>query len=265
MPSRKLDRSMPLLELRREIVWSAIACHGDSGALAHAPRFDQLAIEWQAVFLRSLLLEEAIVATDQVADRVDDRCDEHVDDFHIEVLRAGHQDRSALVYTLYFSERPSSIKRPVLGPELETLRSWLPLLAVEEEPGLATFHAIFTQDVADAEAAIQAQTSAEELVRRSREVGEVAQFFDRVQRVRDDVFGDLERHRAQHPELRLARDYAGRFFLKTPRPALTDEERRARAEAKAEAKERATADAERKRKLQEQIRAAKRELAKIKR
>lgn len=261
MPARKLNRAMSLLELRREIVWSQGACESDPIARPHAVRFDQLLEVWWPTYFAALALEDAVLRAGLAITCIDERCDQHVDAFNLALLVVVNQDRRSPHYTLYFNDKPSRIKRPVLGEELETLRGWLPLLARETEPRLQPFHAVFAQDVADADAALAARMDAEETLRHSRVAGPIARFFDRVERVRDDVYGQIDQYRLQHPELGLPRNVAGQFFLKTPPRELNEQQRQARAEAKAA--ERAK-KAERKAKLRaakEKLREARRELA----
>lgn len=262
---RKLDRSMSFPELRREIVWSQSACQNERIPHSHEARFGQLLEEWGPLYLAALALEDAMVHADLTIMAIDDRCDQHVDAFNLALVVVVNQDRRAPHYTLYFKEKPSRIKRPVLGEELATLRGWLLLLARETDPRLQPFHALFAQDVADADAALAAHMAAEKALRYSRVAGEIARFFDRVERVRDDVYAQIEQFRVQHPELGLPRGFAGQFFMKTPPRPLNEEQRRARAEAKA--RERAK-KAEQKTKLrgaQQRLREARRELAAFRR
>jgi hypothetical protein len=256
---------MSFPELRREIVWSQSACEDERIPRGHEARFGQLLEEWVPLYFATLALEDAVIRADQAILAIDDRCDQHVDAFNLALVVVVNQDRRAPHYTLYFKEKPSRIKRPVLGEELTTLRGWLPLLARETDPRLQPFHALFAQDVADADAALLARTAAEKALRHSRAVGEIARYFDRVERVRDDVYAQIEQFRAQHPELGLPRGFAGQFFMKTPPRQLNEEQRRARAEAKA--RERAK-KAEHKTKLRaarQRLREARRELAAFKR
>jgi hypothetical protein len=265
MPARKLDRSSSMSELRREIVWSQAACEGDPIARPQAQRFGQLLEEWQPTFFNTVQYEDGLLRAEQAASRINDRCDDHIDEFHLAVLTVTGEDRSAPHYTLYFQEPPSRIKRLVLDPKREMLRDWLPILGREEDPRLKPFHAKFTQDVADADAALKARTAADKALRHSREVGEVSQLYDRVEQVRDDVYGLLDQHRAQHPELALPRNFASRFFLKAPPRKLTEEQRQAKAEAKARERAEKAAKLEARRAAQEKFRQARRELAALKR
>jgi hypothetical protein len=265
MPARKLDRSMSLAELRREIVWSQGACEDEPSARPHAVRFGQLLEEWQPLYFKTLSLDDAVLRAVQSITRIDNRCDGHVDDFNVALLAVVNQNRRAPHYALYFKDIPSRIKRPVLGDELATLRDWLPLLERETDPRLQPFHALFSQDVADANAALAARTAAEEALRHSRATGEIARFFDRVELVRDDVYGQLDQYRVQHPELDLPRDYASQFFLKTPPRELNEEQRQARAQAKAQERAEKAAREEKRRAAKEKLRAARRELAELRR
>jgi hypothetical protein len=265
MPARKLDRSSSMSEVRREIAWSQAACDGDPIARPQALRFSQLLEEWQPTFFSTVQYEDGLLRAEQAVARIDDRFDDHINDFHLAVLTVTGEDRSLPHYTLYFNAPPSRIKRYVLGPKLETVRAWLPILEREEDPRLKPFHAKFTEDVAAADAALETRTAAEKTLRHSREVGEVAQFYDRVEQVRDDVYAFLDQHRAQHPELGLPRNFASRFFLKAPPRKLTEEQRQARAEARTRERAERAAKLAMQRAAQEKFRQARRELAAFKR
>ncbi|HEX2568975.1 MAG TPA: hypothetical protein VH877_05395 [Polyangia bacterium] len=265
MPARKLDRSGSASELRREIVWSHSACEGDPIALALAPRFAQLLVDLHPLYLNTVQYEDALLRAEQALSSINDRIDDHIDAVHLAVLTVAGEDRSDPHYTIYFQDAPSILKRLALDPKREMIRELTLTLQREQDPRLKPFLAMFTQDVTDAEAARIANLEAEKALRHSREVGEFAQFYDRVEQVRDDVYGFLDQYRAQHPELGLPRNYVGRFFLKAPPRKLTEEQRQAKAEAKAKARaEKAAKEAARKA-AQDKFRQARHELAQFKR
>lgn len=265
MPARKLDRSGSMSDVRREIVWSHAACQGDPIALAQAPRFVQLLDDWQPLYFNTVQYEDGLLRAEQALSRISDRCDDHVDEFHLALLTVTGEDRNAPHYTLYFQEPPSRIKRLALEPKREKIRGFLPTLQREEDPRLKPFYATFTLDVTDAAAVQETREDAEKALRHSREVGGVAQFFDRVEQVRDDVYGFLDQHRAQHPELALPRNFVSRFFLKAPPRKLTEEQRQAKAEAKAKARAEKAAKLAARKAAQEKFRQARHELAQFKR
>lgn len=261
MPARKLDRSANLSELRREILWSRAACQDDPIAGVHAPRFTQLLEEWQPVYFSTLQLEDAVVDAEQAIARINVRCGDHIDEFHLALLGVVGQDRTEPHYTLYFQEAPSRIKRNAFETEVATLRDWQWDLARETDPRLRPFDAVFSKDVTDAETVFAARLEAEVTLRHSREVGGVAQFFDRVEQVRDDIYAQLDQHRARHPELMLPRDFASRFFLKTPRRQPNEEKRKERAATRAKKRAQKVERQEKRKAALEKIRAARRELA----
>jgi hypothetical protein len=265
MPARKLDRTSSMSELRREIVWSQAACEGDPIARPQAQRFSQLLDEWQPTFFNTMQYEDGLLRAEQAISSIGDRCDDHIDEFHLAVLTVAGEDRSAPHYALYFPVPPSRIKHLALDPKSEMIHDWLPTLQREEDPRLKPFHAKFTQDVTDADAAKELRVEAERALRHSRDVGGVSQFYDRVEQVRDDVYGLLDQHRAQHPELMLPRNFASRFFLKAPPRKLTEEQRQAKAEARAKARAEKAAKLAARKAAQEKFRQARHELALLKR
>ena len=79
MPARKLDRSLHMSDVRREILWSRAACLDDPIAGVHAARFTQLLEEWKPAYFNTLQLEDAVVDAEQAIARIHLRCGDHVD------------------------------------------------------------------------------------------------------------------------------------------------------------------------------------------
>ena len=80
MPAPLLPRTLSLVDLRNEILYSKIACARLPHAGDQAQHFDELLEAWPAVFQKQLGCWDAITETNFVVGRVDDEIDDHIDD-----------------------------------------------------------------------------------------------------------------------------------------------------------------------------------------
>jgi hypothetical protein len=203
MGLRRLRRDQALTSLRDEIVYPAITCKRDPRAADQAPLFQALLVDWDAVFKQQLGHWDAQTEASVLVHAADDVLDEHVDDF-AGVVRTKQPGRMSY----YFEKSPSALRRPVLGAELETVRNWIPALHHETSPDLSKYAPVFQGDVKVADAAVQAETDADEANRRFREIGELAAFLDKVEATRDKVYATLDQRRVDHPEWGVDRNWA---------------------------------------------------------
>lgn len=128
MPLRTFDTEDAPLALREEITYSRDRCENHSLATKHVPVFAALLDEWQAVFAKFLALQDKIARAEARVDACDDELDPFVDEVAAALL-LGNNNRDSEEFRSYFgSKQPHEIKRPVLGDELELVRSWLPSL-----------------------------------------------------------------------------------------------------------------------------------------
>jgi hypothetical protein len=236
MVAPKLPPGISLLVLREEIVYSLAACRSDLHAAPYVASFQALLDRWSVVFMDQLSRWDAQTIAAFAIAQADDGLDVTTSDFSQELLLSVNGDRSDPHYTHYFDVSPSRLVLPVLGPELETLHGWTGSLATETDPQLQPFAARFQTQLAEADTAVAQAHAADEENRRFREIGELAEFRKQVEQERDRVAAALEAGRVAHPELKLPRDYASRFFRHRRPTALTDDEKTARAAAREQAR-----------------------------
>lgn len=234
MPAPTLPSTLSLETLRNEILWSKLACESNKYAKEHAPKFDACLAKWSIVHNEQLAHWDAQTAAQFGIWRVDARIDVRIDHFNVALLTVVNQDRKDPHYTLYMTEAPSALKKPVLGSELETVRGWVAMLQDEDEPTLKAFAAKFDKDVTEADAALEEASRADAANSQFRAVGALAQFVAEVNKSRDEVYLALEKVRMAHDD--LPKDFARQFFRGNERKE-TPEEIQAKRDARLKARE----------------------------
>ncbi len=198
---------------------------------------------WTEVHTEQLALWDAQIGADALVTIADDVLDAIVDRFSVAALAVVGQNREDSRYTLYFKTPPSSLKVPVLGPQLETLKGWSTMLATEKEPSLAAFSKELKSALKRANEAIKARTITAAANDTFRKTGALSRYFGAVEAARDALFVSLDARRA---ERKKDRRWPEGFFRKRAAAKPSSEEREAK-EVKAAAKKahaKAVADAE---------------------
>jgi hypothetical protein len=127
------------------------------------------------------------------------------------LLMLTNKDRAAPRYMLYFGgQRPFEVAAGILGPQLETMRGWIPLLAGSPEATLQAIGEEIKIAVADADAAVKAKADAESALLVFKTTGERAQLVNPYNALRKLTYGELGKIKHQHPE--LPNDFAETFF-----------------------------------------------------
>ncbi|MEI7894958.1 MAG: hypothetical protein WCI05_17815 [Myxococcales bacterium] len=143
----------------------------------------------------------------------DDALDDFVDELDKVLLRLVKNNRDDLLYAYYFgAKRPFVLKRPVLGGQLETMRTWIPSLLSASDPDLVLLGKRLEVLVAAADEALAKQAAAKEAVKTFRALGGRKSFIDRFNAVRKSTDGKLAEMPHARPEARLPMDFASRFF-----------------------------------------------------
>ena len=122
-------------------------------------------------------------------------------------------NRSDRLYKLYYGEkRPSDLKRPTLGPQLETMRGWIPSLLASPHTMLADYGTQLQDKVAVADKAVAAASAAEQKNRAFRTVGERKVLIDDFNALRKATYGKLAEMPHTQPAAKLPASFADRFF-----------------------------------------------------
>ncbi|XXT18454.1 hypothetical protein WME94_50320 [Sorangium sp. So ce429] len=180
---------------------------------------------WMEVERQEILLwMDILKATTQVS-VADEALDALVDAVGNTILAEAGNDRSAPLYTLYFgNQRPSDLKRPVLGGQLETMRAWLPSLTAAASQALRALGEQLAAAIQRADAATAALAAARQKNREFRTVGERKAFIDAQNALRKSTYGAIAEMPHKHPDKRLPNTFADLFFKRLPRRKTAAEE-----------------------------------------
>jgi len=199
--------------LREEVVYTHSRLLAHPFAAPHAPGFAAILADCAKVATDEVVLEDAVVIAQAKIDASDDALDSLVDALSNALLLENDNNRSAPEYVQYFGKkRPFEIKRPVLGDELETIRSWIPSLKASKSP---TIHALGLQAeayVATADAAVKAKSEADQALRVFRITGPRKHLIDAVNALRKATYGALAQLPHEPQGKTLPVDFADAFF-----------------------------------------------------
>ncbi|HWN69092.1 MAG TPA: hypothetical protein VNM90_15745 [Haliangium sp.] len=201
--------SIPALFDQYFFTLSLLTRHPLTGTLAQGlealrPDLDTTAAEEQRLIWNQYDADAAVKLIDRVLDGIADGVDS--------TLRIDLKgDRNSPVYLRYFgARRPSDLKRPQLGIQLEIMRDWPPSLMESTNPMLQQYGTQLLGTVAQGDAAAAAkQRSAQELTD-FRVTGMRARLIDRFNAVRKSLYGQLGE--IQHANPSLGSGWAESFF-----------------------------------------------------
>jgi hypothetical protein len=178
-------------------------------SLTLEPNFQQEAAQYKQFWLHAKdvvgqyeALGEALIAADQKYVRADTVLDSLIDAVEREVKTACDNNRSHPLYQLFFGTfTPSELKRPCLGVELETMRSFPSHLAAAPQKALQDLAPIVAAGIAQADAATKEFTGATDAMREFRVTGAGKKLADEYNALRSDVAGKLSTFVHSHAEL----------------------------------------------------------------
>lgn len=123
-----------------------------------------------------------------------------------------HGDTTAPLYEKYFGEqRPHEVIAPLLGPQLETMRAWIPSLLASPHATLQAIGAEIQAAVAVADDTVTKRKEAEDKLSDFSETGERAQTIEAYNALRKATWGKLGEMQHQNPA--LPSGFADSFFL----------------------------------------------------
>jgi len=175
--------------------------------------FSNLRTRWFEVQAEELGLVEGEVTADAHAVRVDEDIDPLVDELSRTVLNEVKGDRTAPLYRRFFGrQRPSTVKRPVLGTELKTVRDWIPALAETSQELLRGIGARLGVLVAEADAAVSEQSETDRQWDDFVTLGNRHKLVDELNALRENTYAALVTLKNSPEGKDLAVDFADRFF-----------------------------------------------------
>lgn len=164
------------------------------------------------VYLTELQRDHAVEQAKAQMLRADNVLDGLVKKLDHAVLILVGNDRSAALYQKYFgAQRPFEVTAPLLGPQLDTMRGWIPSLLASPHATLQAIGAEIKAAVAAADAAVAAKKAAEEAQADFWSTGDRAQMVDAYNALRKATFGKLGEIQHQNPQ--LPANFPDAFFL----------------------------------------------------
>jgi hypothetical protein len=165
---------------------------------------------------------------DAAVEFVDADLDSLVDAIAAVTLIEAKGDRNSLPYSHYFSaQRPSDLRRPVLGAQLDTMRSWPLSLKTSANEVLANYGTKLDAKILDADQSEAFQRNASSQLSDFRTVGGRKTCIDELNARRKALHGKLGELQHQHPE--LGNGWADSFFRQgsgSEKPTLREIEKR---------------------------------------
>jgi hypothetical protein len=209
-----IDPRSSLQAIHEEAVYSQSRLKAHSMAASLAAGFATFLTDWNAVNTQELALLDAVIAAQAKIDECDDDLDSFVDAVSNAILLENNNDRDAPMYVQYFgAKRPFEIKRPILGEELELVRSWIPSLKASSSAMLSKLGAEGQQKIDAADAVVAEKTAADQALRVFRITGERRQLIDKLNALRKSTYGKLAKLPHEPKGRHLPGDFADRFFL----------------------------------------------------
>jgi hypothetical protein len=177
------------------------------------PQFDDFQTHWFATSAARTALLIAIGKANGALSGADDAIDDFVDLLDRTILIITKNDRLAALYLFYFGQTPAHLlKRPILGDELATVRSFLPSLQSSQHPALATLTPILAGLIAKADTAIAAHVAAVQALKDFDMLGPMKTLVDGYNGLRQTTYGKLAAMPHEHPTMMLPPSFADRFF-----------------------------------------------------
>lgn len=213
---RTLSESSTLIELLQERTYltAQLLCRPLTAHLA--PPLAALHDEWLAAMATEVKLAEAVVRTEAAVQVVDEQLDLLLVEIVTAVRAATGGDRNAQLYVrLLGTQRPSEAKQPVLGEQLELMRSWQPVLREAGVPALEALAPRLEALVTQADRALLAKQQAEQALAEFSETGARRVLLDRLNALRLSTYDALVALAEEH--LELPADFPEQFFPREAR------------------------------------------------
>lgn len=175
------------------------------------PFADFMDQKWQPMHLKELELDYALALGTARVLHADTVLNGLVKKLDGALLMLTGKDRTAPLYSLYFgAQRPFEVAAGILGPQLETMRAWIPLLKASSDTTLQAIGAEVKAAVAAADDAVKVKADAESALLVFNTTGERPHLVATYNALRKGTYGELGKIKHEHPE--LPNDFADTFF-----------------------------------------------------
>jgi hypothetical protein len=208
-----LNAKTALEPLRSPIVYSLAKLEAHPLTAVHGPRFVALLGSWDLVSARERQLTDAITRALARVDGADELLDALVDAVVAALLVASGNKRGGALWKQFLgSKTPAQLKRPILGDELEHVRSWIAWLASSTIAVLKELAARAADVVKNSDDAVEALRNAEDALLVFRLTGERRAWVDEANAVRKSTFGDISKLPHEPAGAGLPVDFGDGFF-----------------------------------------------------
>jgi hypothetical protein len=215
MKPRNLPIDLAVLDLCAEIFYTLAGLRAYPFLSAQVAQFESLYPECMQLMQEELALLLEQYEVDAQAIVLDDIFDFLCVAISASLLAQTGGNRKSPIYQRYFGAAPpSKLKRPVLGQQLEVMRMWPPsLMGPDSEAPLQEYGKQLAERVIDADKVVLRQS---EIARKQADfaIGPRQAFIEKVNALRQSLYGQLSEMPLKHPEHKLRRDFANRFFLR---------------------------------------------------
>lgn len=215
MNVRTLTPRTTLSALRAEIVYSLARLKAHPLGAPHAPAFEALRSECDAVLATENALRDGLAEAEAAIDLCDDALDDGADRLDAAILAITKNNRAHPLHTLYFGDKPlSRFKRPVLGAELQAMRAWIPLLTNNKHPALSALAPELAGSIKAADATVALAQELSQKLKELRSDGALRALIEKTNATRKAVCGALAK--LPHEQVGLPPDFASQFFRRGP-------------------------------------------------
>jgi len=215
---RTLNSSCSLQDLAGEVIYSGSLLKANPLTTALAGPFDSLLGLCTKAISRELELTLASAVTAARATQADTGLNSWVDLLYRTLLTLTHDDRDTPLYQSFFgNQRPSAVKRPVLGEQLTLMHEWMGLLERTTIPQLVALKPSLEVALKEGDAAQKAQQSAAADEQHFFDLGDCKSLLDQANALRKLTYGKLSELLHTRPEANLPSDFAELFFLRESR------------------------------------------------
>jgi hypothetical protein len=210
---RRIKPNTTLQTIFEEIVFTRAQLRAYPITASLVDGFTNIRTSWSEVQAEELELVEDEVTADAHAVRVDEDIDPLVDKLSRTVLNEVKGDRTNPLYRRFFGRlRPSEVKRPVLGPELKTVRDWIPALAEAAQELLRAIGVQLGVLVTEADGAVGEQSEADRKWDDFVTLGNRRKLIDDLNALRENTHAALVNLKNSPEGKDLTSDFADRFF-----------------------------------------------------
>jgi hypothetical protein len=197
MAARRLQSRTSILSLLLQSTFTLSQLRNSPYGAPHVATFEALDAEGMQVLTEEINHIKARTETKARVCAVDVKLDDFVTKVSKTVLTLTGEDRGHPLYLHFFGKKsPSDVRKPILGSELETARSWVTALQESPHAALNALVPELQALITEADDAVTARREARKLNRFFRDVGPRQQWLDRMNAERKDLYGALARWRA---------------------------------------------------------------------